>query len=118
MFLFQIFVLINLFHFGPQYLLLLLPDTCCELLKFFPAGSSGGIKHLKNISAPYAHLGLKYIPLGGVNEENMNDYLREEIIAAVGGSWIASRENINSNDWKQIKANAESAILNSQRTSQ
>ena len=42
----------------------------------------------------------------------------EEIIAAVGGSWIASRENINSNDWKQIKANAESAILNSQRTSQ
>ena len=90
----------------------------CELLKFFPAGSSGGIKHLKNISAPYAHLGLKYIPLGGVNEENMNDYLREEIIAAVGGSWIASRENINSNDWKQIKANAESAILNSQRTSQ
>ena len=93
-------------------------DYGCELLKFFPAGSSGGIKHLKNISAPYAHLGLKYIPLGGVNEENMNDYLREDIIAAVGGSWIASRENINSNNWKQIKSNAESAILNSQRTSQ
>ena len=93
-------------------------DYGCELLKFFPAGSSGGIKHLKNISAPYAHLGLKYIPLGGVNEENMNDYLREDIIAAVGGSWIASRENINSNNWKQIKANAESAILKSQRTSQ
>lgn len=90
----------------------------CEILKFFPAGSSGGIKHLKNISAPYNHLGLKYIPLGGINEANMNDYLSENIIAAVGGSWIASRENINSNNWQQIKANAQSAILNSNRTTQ
>ena len=89
-----------------------------EILKFFPAGSSGGIKHLKNISAPYNHLGLKYIPLGGINEANMNDYLSENIIAAVGGSWIASRENINSNNWQQIKANAQSAILNSKRTTQ
>ena len=90
----------------------------CEILKFFPAGSSGGIKHLKNISAPYNHLGLKYIPLGGINEANMNDYLSENIIAAVGGSWIASRENINSNNWQQIKANAKSAILKSKRTTQ
>ena len=90
----------------------------CEILKFFPAESSGGIKHLKNISAPYNHLGLKYIPLGGINEANMNDYLSENIIAAVGGSWIASRENINSNNWQQIKANAQSAILNSKRTTQ
>ena len=90
----------------------------CEILKFFPAGSSGGIKHLKNISAPYNHLGLKYIPLGGINEANMNDYLSENIIAAIGGSWIASRENINSNNWQQIKANAKSAILNSKRTTQ
>ena len=90
----------------------------CEILKFFPAGSSGGIKHLKNISAPYNHLGLKYIPLGGINEANMNDYLSENIIAAIGGSWIASRENINSNNWQQIKANAQSAILNSKRTTQ
>ena len=77
----------------------------------FSSWKYGGIKHLKNISAPYNHLGLKYIPLGGINESNMNDYLSENIIAAVGGSWIASRENINSNNWQQIKANAKSAIL-------
>ena len=82
----------------------------CEILKFFPAGSSGGIKHLKNIAAPYAHLGLKYIPLGGVNEENMTDYLKEDIIAAVGGSWIASKELISSGDWDQITSNASSAV--------
>ncbi|MEQ1842547.1 MAG: keto-deoxy-phosphogluconate aldolase, partial [Verrucomicrobiales bacterium] len=36
----------------------------CRLLKFFPAESSGGLAHLSNIAAPYAHLGLKFIPLG------------------------------------------------------
>ena len=82
----------------------------CEILKFFPAGSSGGIKHLKNIAAPYAHLGVKYIPLGGVNQENMKDYLKEDIIAAVGGSWIASKELINSGQWDQITSNASSAV--------
>jgi len=82
----------------------------CEILKFFPAGSSGGIKHLKNIAAPYAHLGLKYVPLGGVNQENMTDYLKEDIIAAVGGSWIAPRDLIASGQWDQITSNASSAV--------
>jgi 2-dehydro-3-deoxyphosphogluconate aldolase/(4S)-4-hydroxy-2-oxoglutarate aldolase len=91
-------------------------DYNCEILKFFPAGSSGGIKHLKNISAPYAHLNLKYIPLGGINEENMNDYLSHDIIAAVGGSWLASREDINSKDWKKITSSAKSAIAKSNRS--
>ena len=82
----------------------------CEILKFFPAGSSGGIKHLKNIAAPYAHLGLKYVPLGGVNQENMTDYLKEDIIAAVGGSWIAHRDLIASGQWDQITSNASFAV--------
>jgi 2-dehydro-3-deoxyphosphogluconate aldolase/(4S)-4-hydroxy-2-oxoglutarate aldolase len=82
----------------------------CEILKFFPAGSSGGIKHLKNIAAPYAHLGLKYVPLGGVNEDNMTDYLKEDIIAAVGGSWIAQKDLIASGQWDQITSNASSAV--------
>ena len=82
----------------------------CEILKFFPAGSSGGIKHLKNIAAPYAHLGLKYVPLGGVNEKNMTDYLKEDIIAAVGGSWIAHKDLIASGQWDQITSNASSAV--------
>lgn len=82
----------------------------CEILKFFPAGSSGGIKHLKNIAAPYVHLGLKYVPLGGINEKNMTDYLKEDIIAAVGGSWIAHRDLIASGQWDQITSNASSAV--------
>ncbi|MCP4847654.1 MAG: bifunctional 4-hydroxy-2-oxoglutarate aldolase/2-dehydro-3-deoxy-phosphogluconate aldolase [Verrucomicrobiaceae bacterium] len=81
----------------------------CEVLKFFPAGSSGGLKHLKNISAPYAHLGLKYIPLGGVSVDNMGDYLSGEMVAAVGGSWLAPRDVIASGNWEEITARAKAA---------
>jgi 2-dehydro-3-deoxyphosphogluconate aldolase/(4S)-4-hydroxy-2-oxoglutarate aldolase len=81
----------------------------CRLLKFFPAETSGGLKHLKNMSAPYLHLGLKFIPLGGLDQNNLASYLSEPSIAAVGGSWIAKRETIKANDWTAITAAAAKA---------
>jgi len=82
----------------------------CRLLKFFPAESSGGLPHLKNIAAPYAHLGPKFIPLGGVSLANMMTYLNSDLIAAVGGSWLAPREMIREQDWKKIAQNAREAV--------
>ncbi len=81
----------------------------CRLLKFFPAETSGGLKHLKNMSAPYMHLGLKFIPLGGLDQNNLASYLSEPSVAAVGGSWIAKRETIKANDWAAITAAAAKA---------
>ncbi len=81
----------------------------CRLLKFFPCEPSGGLSFLKNIAAPYAHLGLKYIPLGGVNEKNMAAYLNEPIVGALGGSWLAPRELINAADWPAITARCAAA---------
>ena len=81
----------------------------CRLLKFFPCEPSGGLSYLKNMSAPYAHLGLKYVPLGGINEKNMAVYLGEPIIGALGGSWLAPRDLIRSGDWKAITAKASAA---------
>ena len=81
----------------------------CRLLKFFPCEPSGGLPYLKNISAPYAHLGLKYVPLGGINEKNMAAYISEPIIGALGGSWIAPRELIQAGNWNAITANAAAA---------
>jgi 2-dehydro-3-deoxyphosphogluconate aldolase/(4S)-4-hydroxy-2-oxoglutarate aldolase len=82
----------------------------CEILKYFPAGSAGGLAHLRNIAAPYAHLGLRYIPLGGINASNMGEYLREPMIAAVGGSWIANKQLIADQNWDAIKSNAREAV--------
>ena len=81
----------------------------CRLLKFFPAESSGGLAHLMNISAPYNHLGLRFIPLGGVNLGNLETYLGNDLIGAVGGSWIAPRDLILEGNWKKIESNAREA---------
>ncbi len=82
----------------------------CRLLKFFPAEASGGLAYLKTINAPYAHLGLEYIPLGGLNENNFIDYLQLDCVPAVGGSWIAPRHLIAAGDWSTIAATAKSAV--------
>jgi len=79
----------------------------CRYLKFFPAEPTGGLDYLKSMAAPYAHLGLQYIPLGGVNLENARTYLESPLILAVGGSWIAPRGVINDQDWKSIAKNAQ-----------
>ncbi|MFR9581470.1 MAG: bifunctional 4-hydroxy-2-oxoglutarate aldolase/2-dehydro-3-deoxy-phosphogluconate aldolase [Rikenellaceae bacterium] len=79
----------------------------CRVMKYFPADTLGGMKHLTNMVAPYRYLGLKFIPLGGVSQDNAADYLRSELITAIGGSWIAKRHLIESQDWATIEANAQ-----------
>ena len=83
----------------------------CRLLKFFPAETSGGMKHLNSMAAPYKHLGIQFLPLGGINLKNAESYLSSPLIAAIGGSWIASPQMIHAEDWQQIEANAR-AIRN------
>ena len=79
----------------------------CRILKFFPAATTGGIKHLKSMAAPYQYLGLKFIPLGGVNIDNARSYLESPLITAVGGSWVAKRPLIQNEDWATITQNAK-----------
>jgi 2-dehydro-3-deoxyphosphogluconate aldolase/(4S)-4-hydroxy-2-oxoglutarate aldolase len=81
----------------------------CNLLKFFPAEPSGGVNYLKSMAAPYSHLGLEYIPLGGVSPDNIQEYLNRPDVPAVGGSWLAPKSLIRSNDWKSITRNAREA---------
>ena len=70
------------------------------------------LAHLKNMSAPYQHLGIDFIPLGGLNATNMNDYLASPLISAIGGSWIAKRDLIAAHDWQTIESNARTAREN------
>ncbi len=70
----------------------------CRLLKFFPAEPAGGLPYLKSMAAPYAHLELRYVPLGGISPANLSAYVGDSLIAAVGGSWLAPRELIAAKD--------------------
>lgn len=75
-----------------------------RVLKFFPAGAAGGLKMLKSIAAPYAHLGVRFIPTGGVNPDNLQAYLADPAVLAAGGTWLAGKDAINAGDWPSITA--------------
>lgn len=81
----------------------------CSILKLFPAESLGGLPYLKAAGAPYSHLGISYIPLGGVSMKNLASYLEWPEILAVGGSWLATRDLIKAKDWDTISRNSEEA---------
>jgi len=81
----------------------------CRILKFFPAESAGGLSHLRNIAAPFLHLGPQFIPLGGVSLSNLRSYLDEPLVTAVGGSWLAPRNLVQAGEWGRIEALAREA---------
>lgn len=81
-----------------------------QAVKFFPAGTIGGPEALKSIAAPFAHLGLKFIPTGGVSPANLADWLKVPGVAAVGGTWIAKTEDIRNAQWAKIAANCREAV--------
>lgn len=82
----------------------------CTSLKFFPAGAAGGPKLLSAMAAPYANLGVKFCPTGGVSLDNMNDYLSLPEVFAIGGSWLATKAQIAAKDWSTITAQVEEAL--------
>lgn len=61
-------------------------DLGITTVKFFPANVYGGLKALKALSAPFPQV--KFIPTGGVNRENLDEFLAFEKVAAVGGSFF------------------------------
>lgn len=81
-----------------------------SVLKYFPAEAAGGAKLLKSLAAPYAHLGVRFIPTGGINVENAPTYLSSPAVLAVGGSWVARRTDIADRNWSAIEANARAVV--------
>jgi 2-dehydro-3-deoxyphosphogluconate aldolase/(4S)-4-hydroxy-2-oxoglutarate aldolase len=74
----------------------------CKLLKFFPAEAAGGVKMLKSLAGPYAHTGVKFTPTGGITANNLQDYLKLPVVAAIGGSWMVSPSLIKAKNWAEI----------------
>jgi 2-dehydro-3-deoxyphosphogluconate aldolase/(4S)-4-hydroxy-2-oxoglutarate aldolase len=81
----------------------------CRELKFFPAEPAGGLKMLNSLRAPFAHLGVQFIPLGGLTTANLADYLNNPGVLAAGGSWLATARQITDGDWNGITETARTA---------
>lgn len=61
-------------------------DLGLDIVKFFPANVYGGLKAIKAISAAFPHV--KFIPTGGVDRSNIDEFLSFDKIAAIGGSFF------------------------------
>ena len=79
-----------------------------EVVKYFPAEASGGLPLLKSMSAPYA--GIKFIPTGGINQNNLCSYLSNNKVLACGGSWMVKADLISSGNFAEITRITKEAI--------
>ena len=84
-------------------------EAGCKVLKFFPSEPSGGLAYLRTIAAPFRHLGVQFVPLGGVGPANAAQYLQEPSVLALGGSWLAPKDLIARGDWTAITKLAQEA---------
>ncbi len=82
----------------------------CKYLKFFPAEALGGVGMIEALSAPYKHTGVRFMPTGGVNTGNLESYLKVETVAAVGGTWIAKKEDLANGKWDDIRNRCKAAL--------
>ena len=69
-----------------------------KVVKFFPADIYGGLKAINALSGPFYDV--KFLPTGGINKENFIEYVQNEHIVAVGGSFIISESAIKKDDGK------------------
>ena len=79
------------------------------MVKFFPAEAAGGVKMIKNLLGAFRFTGVKFMPTGGINAENVKDYLAVPEIVACGGTWIVPKDAVAANDWGRITALASEA---------
>ena len=79
-----------------------------SILKFFPAETSGGVKGVQALSAPFP--GVSFIPTGGINSANAPSYLAIKSVLAVGGSWMVASNLLDEGNFAEITRLTRAAI--------
>ena len=84
----------------------LMQATCLGLsqLKFFPAEAVGGVKLLNSFGSPFPDI--SFCPTGGINQQNLADYLALTNVFCIGGSWMATAQDMKTRDWAAITEKA------------
>ncbi|OKY25498.1 MULTISPECIES: bifunctional 4-hydroxy-2-oxoglutarate aldolase/2-dehydro-3-deoxy-phosphogluconate aldolase [Thalassotalea] len=83
-------------------------DYGYDHFKFFPAEASGGVKAIQSIGGPFPDI--RFCPTGGININNINNYLALQNVMCCGGSWLVSDEIVAAKDWGKITQLAKEAL--------
>lgn len=79
-----------------------------KVIKFFPAEQFGGIAAIKALAAPYTYI--KFMPTGGINPKNLENYLSDDKIIACGGSWMVKGNLIKEGRFDEIRILTAEAV--------
>lgn len=79
-----------------------------KVIKFFPAEQFGGIAAIKALAAPYTDI--KFMPTGGINPKNLENYLSDDKIIACGGSWMVKGNLIKEGRFDEIRILTAEAV--------
>lgn len=79
-----------------------------DVVKFFPAEAAGGLNMIKSMAAPYTKM--KFMPTGGINAGNLNNYLAFDKIICCGGSWMVKDDLIKAGEFDKITELCKEAV--------
>ena len=74
----------------------------CSHVKPFPVEALGGVAFLKALSGPYAHTGVRFIPMGGIQLDDLADYLALPTVAALGISALSPADLVREGRWLSL----------------
>ena len=79
----------------------------CRLVKLFPAALIGGPAFVRAVSPVFPDL--RFVPTGGINLDNLAEYLRLPSVAACGGTWICEPALIRDGRFDEVERRAREA---------
>jgi 2-dehydro-3-deoxyphosphogluconate aldolase/(4S)-4-hydroxy-2-oxoglutarate aldolase len=88
-------------------------DAGFDHFKFFPAEANGGAKSIKSISGPFPNI--RFCPTGGINVDNMGNYLALDNVRCIGGSWLVPDDAVKAKDWARITEITKQAVAASKK---
>jgi 2-dehydro-3-deoxyphosphogluconate aldolase/(4S)-4-hydroxy-2-oxoglutarate aldolase len=83
-------------------------DAGITTVKLFPAEPLGGVALISALRGPFPEV--RFVPTGGIGAEQLPAYLACPAVAAVGGSWMASRSLIQQERFSEIAALTAGAV--------
>jgi 2-dehydro-3-deoxyphosphogluconate aldolase/(4S)-4-hydroxy-2-oxoglutarate aldolase len=83
-------------------------DYGYDHLNYFPAEASGGVKAIQSIGGPFPDI--RFCPTGGININNVRDYLALPNVACCGGSWLVTSDIVENKNWSAITQLANQAL--------
>lgn len=81
-----------------------------KILKYFPASVYGGVQGCAALQGPYKAAGVQFVPTGGIDLKNLDEYADKPFIHAIGGGWLCNAKDVAAGNFGAICEMAERSV--------